>query len=121
MAFALSILIIATGLLGPIALLMWHEARWLAAGAWVRDNVSPVAVVATPLAGAFVASVGLMLVWPPAFVLAFTTSLGLVLQLRALARGGTGQWFPPALALPSPEEEAATEEDREPVPQRRAG
>ncbi|HJP67011.1 MAG TPA: hypothetical protein VKA30_11995 [Actinomycetota bacterium] len=110
MGFVLALLLIGVGLLGPIALAMWHQERWLPAGEWIRDNVSPAAVVAVPLAGAFVAFVGLMLVWPPAFVLAFTSAVALVYQLWALSREGLGAWFPPALVIPVPEEEPEAEE-----------
>jgi hypothetical protein len=116
-----SVLLIGSGLLGPVALVLWHQGRWLAAGEWIRDNVSVPAVVAVPVAGAFVASVGLMLVWPPAFVMAFTAAVALVCRLRTLARQGPGEWFPPALAVVSSTPAVRDQEEEGPVPQRRAG
>jgi hypothetical protein len=99
MGFVVAVLLMGAGLLGPVALAMWHQDRWLTAGEWIRDHVSPPAVVAVPLAGAFVASVGLMVVWPPAFVLAFTAGVALVYQLWTLTREGVGTWYPPALVI----------------------
>jgi hypothetical protein len=81
-------MLILFGLLGPAAGIMWRRGQWLQSAHWIRHNVSPPAAVATPMAGAVVASSGLMLVWPPAVLLTFLSAFGLVLVMASAARGG---------------------------------
>jgi hypothetical protein len=76
------------GLLGPAAWFLWRRGRWTDSERWVRQNVSPSAVTASPLAGLLVAFVGLMLIWPPAVLLAFLAGSGLVLLLASGTRTG---------------------------------
>ena len=86
MLFALPLILV--GLIGPAAGIMWRRGQWLQSAHWIRDNISPPAVLATPIAGTLVASTGLMLVWPPAVLLTFLSAAGLILVLASAARGG---------------------------------
>jgi hypothetical protein len=113
MPFAM--LLILVGLLGPAAGAMWRRGQWLQSAQWIRGNVSPPAVVATPLLGLVVASAGLMLIWPPAVLLTFIAAAGLVLVLVSAARGGTVWRLLPAL-----DSGWADEESREPRDGRRS-
>ncbi|MFN2590096.1 MAG: hypothetical protein ABR518_04950 [Actinomycetota bacterium] len=82
----IAILLIAVGLLGPVAALMWRRGRWLQSAAWIRRNVSPPAVLAAPLASLLVAFAGLMLIWPPAVVLAFLSAVGVIVVFSQAKR-----------------------------------
>ena len=93
----LAVVLILAGLLGPTAAVMWRRGQWLQSAQWVRDNVSPPAVAATPVAGALVASAGLMLMWPPAVLLTFLSAAAMVFVLASAARRGTVSRLVPRL------------------------
>ena len=82
----IAIMLMLLGFLGPAATVMWREGKWRSSALWLRRNVSPGAEAAAPVAGALVASVGLMLVWPPAVVFAFLSAFGLLYVMAAAAR-----------------------------------
>lgn len=102
----LALMLILIGLLGPAAGIMWRRGQWLQSALWIRHNVSPPAAVATPIAGAVVASSGLMLVWPPAVLLTFLSAFGLILVLASAARGGPVWRLLPQLESGSDDEDA---------------
>jgi hypothetical protein len=67
----IGVLLILLGALGPIAGLQWRRGRWLRGATWIARNASVHVLYATPIAGLFVACLGLSLIWPPATVLVF--------------------------------------------------
>jgi hypothetical protein len=67
----IGVLLIALGALGAIAWLQWRSGRWLQGATWVARNASVHVLYATPMAGLFLASLGLSIIWPPAIVLVF--------------------------------------------------
>ena len=112
----LAILLVLIGLAGPVAAFQWRRRRWLSSAQWIQANVSASAVVATPVLGIVVMFAGVMMVWPPAVLLTFLTSLGLILILGAAARGGILERAFPDLAETG--DEAIVEEL--PQPRRKA-
>jgi hypothetical protein len=84
----LALLLILVGLLGLAAGIMWRRGQWLRSAQWIRENISPPAALATPMAGTVVASTGLMLIWPPAVLLTFLAAAGLIVVMASAARGG---------------------------------
>ncbi len=93
----LALMLILVGLLGLVAGFMWRRGQWLQSAHWIRENVSPPAALATPMAGAVIASTGLMLLWPPAVLLTFLGAAGLIVVLASAARGGPVWRFLPEL------------------------
>jgi hypothetical protein len=67
----IGVLLILLGALGPIAGLQWRSGRWLQGATWIARNASVHVLYATPMAGLFVACLGLSIIWPPAIVLVF--------------------------------------------------
>jgi hypothetical protein len=67
----IAVLLIVLGALGPIAGLQWRTGRWLQGATWIARNASVHVLYATPIAGLFVACLGLSFIWPPATVLVF--------------------------------------------------
>jgi hypothetical protein len=67
----IGVLLILLGALGPIAALLWRSGIWLEGARWIARNSSLHVLYATPVAGVFLAFLGLSVIWPPAIVLVF--------------------------------------------------
>jgi hypothetical protein len=92
----LAILFTVAGSIAAVAPTQWRNGHWLASGRWVVRRVSPHAVAGAPAAGAMLASIGWMLVWPPAVVVAIVAASWWLWRMRASARAG-GAGLPPTL------------------------
>jgi hypothetical protein len=79
----IGVLLIVLGALGPIAGLQWRRGRWLQGATWIARNASVHVLYATPIAGLFVACLGLSLIWPPATVLVFLAAAAFLWALLA--------------------------------------
>jgi len=71
------------GALGPIAAIQWRSGHWLDGARWIARNSSVHVLYATPVAGLFVASLGLSIIWPPAIVMVFLAAGGFMWALLA--------------------------------------
>src|SRR6266508_1164837 len=79
----IGVLLMLLGALGPIAAIQWRSGRWLDGARWIARNSSVHVLYATPVAGLFVASLGLSIIWPPAIVLVFLAAGGFMWALLA--------------------------------------
>jgi hypothetical protein len=73
MVLALPLMLL--GLFVVAAAVKWRNGRWLDSARWVRVRLSPHVLAGTGAAGAMIFGLGLMLVWPPAFLLAFGAAI----------------------------------------------
>ena len=80
----------------------WRNGRWLASGRWVVRRISPFAVPGAPAAGTMLASIGWMLVWPPAVVPAIGAAIWWLWRMRESARRA-GADLPAALRPSGPQ------------------
>jgi hypothetical protein len=103
----LGILLIVLGLSVVAMAAAWRSGLVLGSAQWLMRWVSPPMVVATPAAGLMVASVGLMLIWPPGVIFAFGCAIGWVAVLILAARNGTANRLPHGLRAPERTDDGA--------------
>jgi hypothetical protein len=73
MVLALPLMLL--GLFVVAAAVMWRNGQWLDSARWVRVRLSRHVLAGTGAAGAMLFGLGLMLMWPPAFLLAFGAAI----------------------------------------------
>ena len=81
-----AVLLTIAGALAVIAPIEWRAGRWLASGNWVVRRIGAPAVAGAPAVGLMVASIGWMLVWPPAVVIAVGSAIWWLVRMRNAAR-----------------------------------
>ena len=80
---AIAIVLIALGLLGPVAAAQWRMGRWLRPAAWIGTRLSPQFLAGVPMFGVLLIAIGISFVWPPGIVLVFLAAGGLLWALFA--------------------------------------
>lgn len=70
----IGVFLMLLGAMGPIAAIQWRSGRWLGGARWIARNSSVHLLYATPVAGLFLACVGLSIIWPPGIVLVFLSA-----------------------------------------------
>ncbi|TMK83791.1 MAG: hypothetical protein E6G44_11210 [Actinobacteria bacterium] len=126
---ATAIILIALGLLGPVAAIQWREGRWLRPAAWIMRRLSPQFLAGVPMFGVLLITIGISLVWAPGILLVFLASVGLLWALFATTerRGPIVRTRPnpQSPSAPSQADEASRPSQRQPqrhpTQRRRAG
>jgi len=90
-------LLVCTGVFGLIAVRQWWNGQWLESARWVVRWFSPHTLVGVRTASVMVIGLGLMLVWPPAFLLAFGAAIAWIWVMYASAQTGAAARLPRAL------------------------
>jgi predicted membrane metal-binding protein len=92
----IAVLLMLVGALGPIAAIQWRTGHWLAGARWIARNSSVDVLYATPVAGLFLAALGLSIIWPPAIVLVFLAAGGFMWTLLGAPQRRRAQTSPQA-------------------------
>jgi hypothetical protein len=100
----LAILLMLLGAAIVVAGLQWRSGQWVESGRWVTRRISPHAVVGTPAVGIMVFSLGLMLIWPIAVLLAFGAAIAWIWVMAKSAETGARGRLPRELIEQSGEE-----------------
>jgi len=102
------------GLFVLIAVVQWRAGRWLESARWVLRWLSPHVLAGTAAAGVMIIGLGLMLIWPPAFLLAFGAAVYWLWTMAKSSQEGAAGRLPDEL-----EDEAGPAASER--PRRRAG
>jgi hypothetical protein len=88
----IAILFMLLGAGAVLAGLQWRSGQWLESGRWVTRRISPHAVVGMPAVGIMLFSVGLMMIWPVAVLLAFGAAIAWIwVMARSAETGARGR------------------------------
>jgi hypothetical protein len=75
-----------------VAAAQWRNGQWVESARWVLRRLSPHVLVGTAAAGIMVFGLGLMLIWPPGFLLAFGAAIyWLWTMARSAQEGARGR------------------------------
>jgi len=86
MVLAILLMLLGAGVV--LAGLQWRSGQWLESARWVMRRISPHAVVGMPAVGVMVLSLGLMLIWPVAVLLAFGAATAWIWVMAKSAETG---------------------------------
>src|SRR5438132_11912953 len=114
----LAVLLMLAGAVVVLAGLQWRAGEWVESGRWIMRRVSSHALVGMPAAGVMIFGLGLMLIWPLAFLLAFGSALAWTWVMARSAETGAGPRLPETLT--EEDEPAAPAPAATPSPQRAA-
>ena len=99
-----AVLLVGAGVFGLVTVRQWWNGLWLESARWVVRWFSPHMLVGVRTASVMVIGLGLMLVWPPAFLLAFGAAIAWIWVMYTSAK--TGSRLPralrPAIQPPAP-------------------
>jgi hypothetical protein len=103
-----AILFMLAGALLLAAASQWRNDRWEESAQWVVRRLSPHVLVGMPWAGLMLVGFGLMLIWPPAFLVAFGSAVSWLWTMRRSAqdeaeRMATGRAEPSLTRSPAQE------------------
>jgi hypothetical protein len=88
----LAIPLMLIGVLVLVTAVQWRMGNWLESARWVLRWLSPHVLAGTAAAGVMIFGLGLMLIWPPAFLLSFGAAVyWLWTMARSAQRGATGR------------------------------
>ena len=92
-----AVLLVGAGAFGLVTVRQWWNGLWLGSARWVVRWFSPHMLVGVRTASVMVIGLGLMLVWPPAFLLAFGAAIAWIWVMHASAQTGAAGRLPRAL------------------------
>ena len=94
-----TVLFVGAGAFGLVTVHQWWSGHWLESARWVVRWFSPHMLVGVRTASFMVMGLGLMLVWPPAFLLAFGAAVAWIWVMRSSAQTGAAGRLPRALRV----------------------
>ena len=81
----IGVVLILLGALGPIAGAQWRRGAWMGAVRTLRAETSPRLVASVPMLGAFIATIGLALIWSLFIWLAFVMAIAWLIRLASMS------------------------------------
>jgi hypothetical protein len=81
----IGVVLILLGALGPVAGAQWRRGAWMGVAKTLRAETSPRLVATVPMLGAFIASVGLALIWSLFIWLAFVMAIAWLIRLASMS------------------------------------